>query len=33
LGGRWIFITDERASLGDRVTLIEPAPLLAPEAL
>ena len=33
LGGRWIFITDERATLGDRVTLVDPAPLPAPEAL
>ena len=33
LGGRWIFITDKRASLGDRVALIDPAPLPAPEAL
>jgi len=33
LGGRWIFITDEQATLGERVALIDPAPLPAPEAL
>ncbi|MCU1344861.1 MAG: fructose-2,6-bisphosphatase [Acidimicrobiia bacterium] len=33
LGGRWAYITDERVSLGERVRLIDPAPLPAPEAL